>query len=57
MNRLLRELGEIMTKNLQRFFQNDAAGGIFLIVAAVLAMLLANMGATSAGYEASRHAR
>ncbi|NIG76942.1 Na+/H+ antiporter NhaA [Klebsiella sp. Ap-873] len=52
MNTLLRELGEIMTKNLQRFFQNDAAGGIFLIVAAALAMLLANMNATSAGYEA-----
>ncbi|WP_126357604.1 Na+/H+ antiporter NhaA [Cedecea lapagei] len=41
-----------MTKNLQRFFQNDAAGGIFLIVAAALAMLLANLESTSAGYEA-----
>lgn len=41
-----------MTINLQRFFQNDAAGGIFLIVAAALALLLANIGATSAGYEA-----
>lgn len=34
-------------KHLQRFFSGDASGGIILIIAAVLAMLLANMGATS----------
>lgn len=34
-------------KHLQRFFNNDASGGIILIIAAALAMLLANMAATS----------
>lgn len=34
-------------KHLQRFFSGDASGGIILIIAAALAMLLANMGATS----------
>jgi len=41
-----------MTKTLQRFFQNDAAGGIVLILAAILAMFFANLGATSAAYHA-----
>ncbi|WP_421355773.1 Na+/H+ antiporter NhaA [Pseudocitrobacter faecalis] len=39
-------------KHLQRFFHSDASGGIILIIAASLAMLLANMGATSALYHA-----
>ncbi|MFK3705413.1 Na+/H+ antiporter NhaA [Klebsiella sp. NPDC088457] len=37
-------------KHLQRFFSSDASGGIILICAAALAMLLANTGATSALY-------
>lgn len=37
-------------KHLQRFFSNEASGGIILIIAAALAMLLANMGATSGLY-------
>ncbi|SNY68860.1 Na+/H+ antiporter NhaA [Enterobacter sp. CC120223-11] len=37
-------------KYLQRFFSNDASGGIILIIAAALAMLLANMGSTSGLY-------
>jgi NhaA family Na+:H+ antiporter len=37
-------------KHLQRFFSSDASGGIILIVAAALAMLLANMGSTSGLY-------
>ncbi|MEL4016348.1 Na+/H+ antiporter NhaA [Dryocola clanedunensis] len=41
-----------MTKSLQNFFGNDAAGGILLIIAASLAMLLANMDATSSLYQA-----
>lgn len=41
-----------MTKTLQRFFDNDAAGGILLIIAASLAMLLANMDLTSGFYQA-----
>ena len=39
-------------KHIQRFFNNDASGGILLIIAAVLAMLMANMGATSGLYHA-----
>ena len=39
-------------KHLQRFFSNDASGGIILIIAAALAMLLANLGATSGLYHA-----
>ncbi|MEO3990130.1 Na+/H+ antiporter NhaA [Pseudocitrobacter cyperus] len=39
-------------KHLQRFFHSDASGGIILILAASLAMLLANMGATSGLYHA-----
>ncbi|EHM51170.1 MAG: Na+/H+ antiporter NhaA [Yokenella regensburgei] len=39
-------------KNLHRFFSSDAAGGIILIIAAALAMLLANTGATSGIYHA-----
>ncbi|CAH6636591.1 Na+/H+ antiporter NhaA [Pseudocitrobacter vendiensis] len=39
-------------KHLQRFFHGDASGGIILIIAASLAMLLANMGATSGLYHA-----
>lgn len=39
-------------KHLQRFFHSDASGGIILIIAATLAMLLANMGATSGLYHA-----
>ena len=37
-------------KHLQRFFSSDASGGIILIIAAALAMLLANMGPTSGLY-------
>lgn len=37
-------------KHLQRFFSNEASGGIILIIAAALAMLLANMGSTSGMY-------
>lgn len=33
-------------KLLQRFFSNEASGGIVLIVAAALAMVLANLGST-----------
>lgn len=40
-----------MTKTLQRFFQNDAAGGICLIISAILAMLLANFHLTSSAYQ------
>ncbi|MER1977042.1 MULTISPECIES: Na+/H+ antiporter NhaA [Pseudocitrobacter] len=39
-------------KHLQRFFHSDASGGIILIIAASLAMLLANMGAISGLYHA-----
>lgn len=39
-------------KHLQRFFHSDASGGIILIIAASLAMLLANMGVTSGLYHA-----
>ncbi|MGU3414387.1 Na+/H+ antiporter NhaA [Enterobacteriaceae bacterium C34A] len=39
-------------KHLQRFFSGDASGGIILIIAAALAMLLANLGATSGLYHA-----
>lgn len=41
-----------MTKTLQRFFHNDAAGGILLIIAASLAMTLANLDFTSGFYQA-----
>ncbi|RKQ39977.1 Na+/H+ antiporter NhaA [Enterobacter sp. R1(2018)] len=41
-----------MTKTLQRFFHNDAAGGILLIIAASLAMMLANLDFTSGFYQA-----
>jgi NhaA family Na+:H+ antiporter len=41
-----------MTKTLQRFFHNDAAGGILLIIAATLAMTLANLDFTSGFYQA-----
>lgn len=37
-------------KHLQRFFQSDASGGIILISAAIMAMLLANTGMTSGLY-------
>ncbi|MBV8043804.1 Na+/H+ antiporter NhaA [Pluralibacter sp.] len=39
-------------KHLQRFFNGDASGGIVLIIAAALAMLLANSGLTSHLYQA-----
>lgn len=39
-------------KHLQRFFHSDASGGIILIIAASLAMVLANLGATSEMYRA-----
>ena len=39
-------------KLLHRFFQNEASGGIILILAAALAMLLANLGATRDLYHA-----
>ena len=41
-----------MTTKLKHFFHSDAAGGIFLIAAALLAMLLANLGSTSELYQA-----
>lgn len=41
-----------MTKTLQRFFQNDAAGGICLIIAAIFAMFLANFHLTGTAYQA-----
>ncbi len=41
-----------MTKILQRFFHGDAASGILLIVAAVMAMILANLDFTSGFYQA-----
>lgn len=40
-----------MMKHLQRFFSSDAAGGVVLIFAAALAMLLANLDATAGGYQ------
>lgn len=39
-------------KHLQRFFSNEASGGIVLIIAAVLAMLLANVSVTRDLYHA-----
>lgn len=39
-------------KYLHRFFSNDAVGGVILIIAAALAMLLANTGATREFYTA-----
>lgn len=39
-------------KHLQRFFSSDASGGIILIIAAALAMILANSGLTSHLYQA-----
>lgn len=41
-----------MTKNLQRFFQNDVAGGVCLIIAAILAILFANIPLTRSAYQA-----
>lgn len=41
----------MMIKTVQRFFKSDAAGGIVLIAAAALTMLLANMNATHELYE------
>lgn len=41
-----------MTKTLQRFFQNDSAGGICLIIAAIMAMLFANFHLTGSAYQA-----
>ncbi|WP_435929028.1 Na+/H+ antiporter NhaA [Dryocola sp. BD613] len=41
-----------MTKTLQRFFHGDAAGGILLIVAAAMAMIMANLDFTSGFYQA-----
>ncbi len=40
-----------MIKTVQGFFKSEAAGGIVLIAAAALAMLLANMSATHDLYE------
>ena len=39
-------------KHLHRFFSSDASGGIILIIAAALAMLMANVGLTSGWYHA-----
>ena len=39
-------------KHLHRFFSSDASGGIILIIAAVVAMLMANIGITSGWYHA-----
>ncbi|ETJ41820.1 Na+/H+ antiporter NhaA, partial [human gut metagenome] len=41
---------EIKVKHLHRFFSSDASGGIILIIAAILAMIMANSGATSGWY-------
>lgn len=38
-------------KHLQRFFSSEASGGIILIIAAALAMGLANLSATSSAYQ------
>ncbi|SUB73330.1 Sodium/proton antiporter nhaA [Pluralibacter gergoviae] len=38
-------------KHLQRFFSNEASGGIILIIAAALAMVMANAGPTSGVYQ------
>ncbi|KAB0806241.1 Na+/H+ antiporter NhaA, partial [Cronobacter sakazakii] len=40
----------MMIKKVERFFKSDAAGGIVLIAAAALAMLLANLNATQELY-------
>ncbi|WP_226571946.1 Na+/H+ antiporter NhaA [Mangrovibacter yixingensis] len=40
-----------MTKLIKRFFSSDASGGVILIIAAALAMLMANLGATSQAYQ------
>ncbi|HEY3591650.1 MAG TPA: Na+/H+ antiporter NhaA, partial [Buttiauxella sp.] len=40
-----------MTKKLKYFFNNDASGGIVLILAAALAMVLANLSSTSGLYQ------
>jgi NhaA family Na+:H+ antiporter len=37
-------------KHLHRFFSSDASGGVVLIIAAALAMLMANVGLTRDGY-------
>ncbi|WP_222888839.1 Na+/H+ antiporter NhaA [Enterobacter sp. C2] len=39
-------------KHLRRFINSDASGGVTLIIAAVLAMLCANLGATQEAYRA-----
>ncbi|MCS2160835.1 Na+/H+ antiporter NhaA [Scandinavium sp. H11S7] len=39
-------------KQLKKFFNSEASGGVILIIAAALAMILANSGATSHLYEA-----
>ena len=39
-------------KHLRRFINSDASGGVTLIVAALLAMLCANLGATQEAYRA-----
>lgn len=41
----------IIMKHLQRFFSSDAAGGVVLIFAAALAMLLANLDSTAGIYQ------
>ncbi|EOI5727932.1 Na+/H+ antiporter NhaA [Cronobacter malonaticus] len=41
----------MMIKTVQRFFKSDAAGGLILIAAAALAMLLANLSVTHDLYE------
>ena len=41
---------KVKVKHLQRFFSSDASGGIVLIIAAVLAMVMANTSVTSGLY-------
>jgi Na+/H+ antiporter NhaA len=42
----------VKVKHLHRFFSSDASGGIILIIAAALAMVLANTDVTSGLYHA-----
>ncbi len=41
---------KVKVKHLQRFFSSDASGGIVLIIAAALAMVMANTSVTSGLY-------
>lgn len=49
---LLTNKVRVKVKHLQRFFSSDASGGIILICAAALAMIMANSSVTSGLYHA-----